>query len=196
MWWKCPHSAVLPSPTCSVGLLLLTVITRSTARLHGSSTTAAPHVNPISPNTNTNNDDAVLPTSSISTPNDRFLSLPQSLGGTQADPTDATIDLSFRHIGSDGVQDLFHYLSQRAIAPAEQPPAYGLERADGATGRTEEGEMEKTADHLFQRIRPLALSLRECALGDGGVAAVARSPWVVGPEGVVMLSLRNNQVGS
>lgn len=41
---------------------------------------------------------------------------------------------------------------------------------------------------------PSALSLRECSLGDAGVAEVARSPWVCGATAVRSLSLRQNQV--
>lgn len=41
---------------------------------------------------------------------------------------------------------------------------------------------------------PSALSLRECSLGDAGVAEVATSPWVCGATAVRSLSLRQNQV--
>lgn len=41
---------------------------------------------------------------------------------------------------------------------------------------------------------PRALGLRECHLGDAGVAEVALSPWVSGERGVRILSLRGNQV--
>lgn len=40
----------------------------------------------------------------------------------------------------------------------------------------------------------MALSLRECSLGDSGVSELASSPWVSGEMSVRALSLRQNQV--
>ena len=41
----------------------------------------------------------------------------------------------------------------------------------------------------------IALSLRECSLGDSGVSELAQSPWVYGDVAARALSLRHNQVG-
>lgn len=80
-------------------------------------------------------------------------------------------DLSFSHIGPEGrLPDLRNHL----VAPNEV--ASSAEVAAGVV------------------VKSLALSLRECSLGDAGVAEVARSPWVCGAVGATALSLRHNQV--
>lgn len=43
---------------------------------------------------------------------------------------------------------------------------------------------------------PSALSLRECSLGNEGLAEMARSPWVIGAAAARAISLRHNQVPS
>ncbi|CAM9456603.1 unnamed protein product [Ectocarpus sp. 12 AP-2014] len=77
------------------------------------------------------------------------------------------LDFSFSPLGPRGLQDT----------------------AIDAAGVVEEGQQ-----HPNTNPPPSALSLRECSLGDLGVAEVARSPWVHGKAGVRALSLRQNQV--
>lgn len=58
-------------------------------------------------------------------------------------------------------------------------------------------DMIQAAGQLQQQVLsppPLALSLRECSLGDAGVAELAKSPWACGATAVRSLSLRQNQV--
>lgn len=80
------------------------------------------------------------------------------------------LDFSFSPLGPRGLQDT---------------------DIDAAAGLVEEGRQHQLPD---TNPPPSALSLRECSLGDLGVAEVARSPWVRGKAGVRALSLRQNQV--
>ncbi|CAN0148778.1 unnamed protein product, partial [Ectocarpus fasciculatus] len=80
------------------------------------------------------------------------------------------LDFSFSPLGPRGLQDT------------------DIDAAAG--GLVEEGHQQ----HPDTDPPPSALSLRECSLGDLGVAEVAGSPWVRGKAGVRALSLRQNQV--
>lgn len=84
------------------------------------------------------------------------------------------LDFSFSPLGPRGLQDT------------------DIDAAAG--GLVEEGQQQQ--QHPDTDPPPSALSLRECSLGDLGVAEVARSPWVRGKAGVRALSLRQNQVRS
>lgn len=66
-----------------------------------------------------------------------------------------------------------------------------------ATRQHDDGDDDTQVQQQQQHVLsppPSALSLRECSLGDAGVAEVARSPWVCGATAVRSLSLRQNQV--
>lgn len=131
-------------------------------------------------------------------------------------PTDDTlmVDFSFCHIGPGGLPDLPGYLSQAqtqgnpltARSPSDHPPAENPQDNssafvdEAATATMMQGTQVTHESRLPLRrgsdgaAPPLALSLRECSLGDAGVAQVARSAWVFGTMGVAALSLRHNQV--
>lgn len=96
------------------------------------------------------------------------------------------MDLSFCHIGLDGIPPLLRVLSQRERTGDRL--AVDVE-VEGPSASKMDASSETTAD-----AHPLELSLRECSLGDAGVALLAQSPWVCGPRGAKVLSLRNNQV--
>lgn len=103
------------------------------------------------------------------------------------DPTNAAIDLSFCHIGIDGIPSLLHFLSQ-----CESTRCQGVTAEDVAErSSTREADVVAEASHFKL---PLELSLRECSLGDIGVASLAESSWFWGSEGAKVLSLRHNQV--
>lgn len=120
-----------------------------------------------------NNDDSSAEASSVPK------TLPTRKPGSRNDIL--TYDFSFSHIGPGGYLPYLHcghFHENRhpsAAAPVEQA---GLARheADSAAPR------------------PVAVSLRECSLGDAGVGVIARSPWVFGEMGARTLSLRHNQV--
>lgn len=64
-----------------------------------------------------------------------------------------------------------------------------------ATAQQHDGNQQAQQQQQLLSPPPSKLSLRECSLGDVGVAEVARSPWVCGATAVRSLSLRQNQVG-
>lgn len=124
------------------------------------------------------------------------------------------VDFSFCHIGPGGLPDLPDYLSQAqtqgnpltAKPPSDHPPAESPQDNsstfvdEAATATAMQGAQVTHEPRSPLRrgsdgaVPPLALSLRECSLGDAGVAQVARSAWVSGTMGVAALSLRHNQV--
>lgn len=82
-------------------------------------------------------------------------------------------DFSFGHLGPDG------HLPDLPQPPSQpEPSSHAMDGGAAAAAL------------------PLALSLRECSLGDAGVAKVARSPWVRGGEAASALSLRHNHVSA
>lgn len=98
------------------------------------------------------------------------------------------VDLSFSHIGYGGpITDL--------PAAIELSPSTVLLSDDGDHQQQRQHESDaRRHDDGSVAGSPLALGLRECSLGDEGVAELARSQWVSGSLGVTALSLRNNQV--
>lgn len=113
--------------------------------------------------------------------------MPHMLGDAEIDPRDSVIDLSFRHIGLEGIPDLLHLLDQRESTNS-QVSVTAVQHGSSAGSKTD------AAAIVADRTQQLEMSLRECSLGDAGIAALVRSPWVCGSRGIKILSLRHNQV--
>lgn len=124
-----------------------------------------------------------------------------------------TIDFSFRHIGPAGVPALLDYLSERntphagaeadarlfspktaptEVAEVEESMATGNAVED--TARDRQGEFSVTMAATNMSSPLYELGLRECLLGDAGVAEAVQSSWICGPDGAKVLSLRQNEV--
>lgn len=123
------------------------------------------------------------------------------------------IDYSFRHIGPAGVPALLDYLSEQntpqagaeadaghfspktaliGVAEVEGSIATDSTVEDTARDRQCSPSVSMTATSVSSPLHELGL--RECLLGDTGVAEAAQSSWICGPDGVKVLSLRQNQV--
>lgn len=99
------------------------------------------------------------------------------------------VDLSFSHMGSGR-----HLPDLAAVIGLSPSPVVG----DSDQQQQQQQQEPDAPLHEAASVAdpPLALGLRECSLGDEGVAEIARSPWVTGDLGVRALSLRHNQVGA
>lgn len=94
----------------------------------------------------------------------------------------SSIDLSFSLMGPAGL---------RALLDNPKPTLDGEE----LRGSVVDAENIEIGQNGYAWLSPVhGLGLRECLLGDAGVVEIARSPWVCGPKGSKVLSLRHNQV--
>lgn len=138
-------------------------------------TAAAPAAAASQPKTSINNGDASAATSSAAS---------APLGKEHSSNEGRKFDLSFSHIGYGG---------------RLPDPAAAIELSPSPVLLAEESDQQLEPDapphdDAVTAGPPLELGLRECSLGDDGVAELARSPWVTGSLGLSALSLRHNQV--
>lgn len=106
-----------------------------------------------------------------------------SLLGKERSTTEGRkVDLSFSHMGHG--RHLPDLAAVIGLSPSSE------------AGDSDQQQQESDAPLHDDDNSSVALGLRECSLGDEGVAEIARSPWVTGSLGVRALSLRHNQVGA
>lgn len=199
IWFGCPCDSRGTRPFALVCFLLRTTILLHARGGYSSATIVEGSSTPFAAS-------APLSRSSINVNQDAAVPIPTE--------ENLLVDFSFRRIGPGGLPDLPDYLAQtqtqgnpltarpHSESPtAESPHANSDAFVDEAATATVMQGAQATQD-LRSILRqgshdaapPLALSLRECSLGDAGVAKVARSAWVGGTMGVAALSLRHNQV--
>lgn len=116
----------------------------------------------------------------------------------------SSIDFSYRSVGPEGVPALLDYLSQRddeitAWHSSESTTTTTVTATEGGRSRgtiqaTTVREDSTPISNVHEPSALVALGLRECSLGDDGVAAISQSAWVSGSKSAKVLSLRHNQV--
>lgn len=107
-------------------------------------------------------------------------------------------------VGFSGTINDEHTTAGASVAPASNAShMVGEKRGGEAAGvgvvdysYSQIGDGAAEHDHYGSQQQRQALDLRACALGDTGVAEIARSPWVRGATAARVLSLRQNQVRS